>query len=107
MFSPLTPKGVGGSVPKAPYVNIYPIIFVIIKTTKKNRPGTDRVFLFVSPLHRRGFLKPNAALILEIGYAQGPAVKELLEQTGAFAKTKIEKDFHNNDRIVSARKMSS
>jgi len=53
------------------------------------------------------FLKPGAALMLEIGYAQGPAVKELLEQTGAFAEIKIEKDFHNNDRIVTARKVSS
>jgi len=53
------------------------------------------------------FLKPNAALILEIGYAQGPAVRELLEQTEAFAEIKIEKDFHNNDRIVSAQKIST
>lgn len=52
------------------------------------------------------FLKPGAALMLEIGYAQGRAVKELLEQTGVFAEIKIEKDFHNNDRIVSARKVS-
>ena len=51
-----------------------------------------------------GFLRPGAALMLEIGYAQGPAVKEMLEQTGAFAEIKIEKDFHDNDRIVIARK---
>ncbi len=50
------------------------------------------------------FLKPNAALILEIGYAQGRAVKELLEQTGAFVNIKIEKDPHNNDRIAIAKK---
>ncbi|MCP4612298.1 MAG: peptide chain release factor N(5)-glutamine methyltransferase [Planctomycetes bacterium] len=53
------------------------------------------------------FLKPDGALMLEIGYAQGPAVKELLEQTGDFSEIKIEKDFHNNDRIVSAKKISS
>ncbi len=52
------------------------------------------------------FLKPNAALMLEIGYAQGPAVRQLLEQTGSFVNIKIEKDPHNNDRIVSARKVS-
>ena len=52
------------------------------------------------------FLKPNAALMLEIGYAQGPAVRELLEQTGAFAEIKIEKDLHNNDRIAIAEKVS-
>jgi len=53
------------------------------------------------------FLKPGAALMLEIGYAQGPAVIKLLEQTGAFAQIKIEKDFHNNDRIVIAERASS
>lgn len=52
------------------------------------------------------FLKPDASLMLEIGYAQGPAVRELLEQTSAFAEIKIEKDFHDNDRIVTARKIS-
>ena len=50
------------------------------------------------------FLKPDAALMLEIGYAQGGSVKELLEQTGAFAEIKIEKDPHNNDRIAIAKK---
>ena len=52
-------------------------------------------------------LKDNAALILEIGYAQGPAVRELLEQTNIFAQIKIEKDYHNNDRIVTAKKTSA
>lgn len=52
------------------------------------------------------FLKPDAALMMEIGYAQGPAVKELLEQTGVYNEIKIEKDFHNNDRIVSTKKVS-
>jgi len=53
------------------------------------------------------FLKPGAALMLEIGYAQGPAVRELLEQTGAFGDIKIEKDVQNNDRIVTAKKTST
>jgi len=48
------------------------------------------------------FLKPDAALILEIGYAQGPAVRELLEQTGIFAEIEIKKDVQNNDRVVIA-----
>jgi release factor glutamine methyltransferase len=52
------------------------------------------------------FLKPGAVLMLEIGYAQGPAVRELLEQTGAFAEIKIEKDFHDNNRIVTAIRIS-
>jgi len=50
------------------------------------------------------FLKPDAALMLEIGYAQGQAVRQLLEQTGAFAEIKIKKDIHNNDRIAIAKK---
>jgi len=53
------------------------------------------------------FLKPGAALMLEIGYAQGPAVRELLEQTGAFVEIKIEKDPQDNDRVVTALKISS
>jgi release factor glutamine methyltransferase len=52
------------------------------------------------------FLKPGAALMLEIGYAQGPAVRKLLEQTGAFAQIKIEKDHQDNDRVVTAMKTS-
>lgn len=53
------------------------------------------------------FLKPEAALMLEIGYAQGPTVRELIEKTNAFAEIKVEKDVHNNDRIVTAKRISS
>ena len=53
------------------------------------------------------FLKVGAELMLEIGYAQGPAVQELLDQTDAFAEIKIEKDFHDNDRIVTAKRISN
>jgi release factor glutamine methyltransferase len=48
------------------------------------------------------FLKPDGILLLEIGYMQGPAVRELLEQTSAFAEIRIEKDFQKHDRIVVA-----
>jgi len=50
------------------------------------------------------FLKPDGALILEIGHTQGPAVKELLEQTKLFAQITIEKDLLKNDRVVVARR---
>ena len=50
------------------------------------------------------FLKPGGALLLEIGYAQGPAVKEMLEATDLFAEVTVEKDFHNNDRVAFARR---
>ena len=53
------------------------------------------------------FLKPDAALMLEIGYSQGQVVRELLEQTGCFGEITIEKDFHNNDRIAIARRQKT
>jgi release factor glutamine methyltransferase len=53
------------------------------------------------------FLKLGAALMLEIGYAQGRAIKELLEQAGTFAEIKVEKDLHDNDRIATARRLPS
>jgi len=53
------------------------------------------------------FLKDNATLMLEIGYAQGEAVRELFEQTDIFAEIKIEKDFHDNDRIAIATRVSA
>ena len=52
------------------------------------------------------YLKPGGALLLEIGYAQGPAVQELLSDTALFAEITVEKDVHNNDRIVTARRMA-
>ena len=52
------------------------------------------------------FLKPSAALILEIGYAQGQAVRDMLDKIGTFNEIIIEKDFHNNDRIVTAKKIT-
>ncbi len=68
--------------------------------------GEDGLDVYHRIINKVGeFLRPGAALMLEIGYAQGPAVRELLEQTGAFAKIKIEKDFHDNDRIVIAKKI--
>jgi len=48
------------------------------------------------------FLKPDGILLLEIGYTQGPAVRELLEQTGVFAQIRIDKDLQAHDRVVVA-----
>ncbi|MEN8128210.1 MAG: peptide chain release factor N(5)-glutamine methyltransferase [Planctomycetota bacterium] len=50
------------------------------------------------------FLKPDGVLMMEIGYAQGPAIRELLENSGVFKTITIEKDFANNDRIAIAQK---
>ncbi|MHC5061494.1 MAG: peptide chain release factor N(5)-glutamine methyltransferase [Planctomycetota bacterium] len=69
--------------------------------------GTDGLDIYRRIAERVDeFLKPDAALILEIGYAQGGAVRELLEQTEIFAEIKIEKDIQNNDRIVIAKRPS-
>ncbi|MFC1739808.1 peptide chain release factor N(5)-glutamine methyltransferase [Planctomycetota bacterium] len=53
------------------------------------------------------FLKPGAALMLEVGYREGQQVKDLLDKTECFSRIKIEKDRHDNDRIVTAIKTSS
>jgi release factor glutamine methyltransferase len=53
------------------------------------------------------FLKPDAVLMLEIGYSQGQAVGGLLEQVRIFAEIIIEKDFHDNDRIAIAKRQKT
>jgi release factor glutamine methyltransferase len=50
------------------------------------------------------FLKPDAALMLEVGYRQGPVVEELLERRGCFGQIAVEKDFHGSGRLVAGRK---
>ena len=48
------------------------------------------------------FLKPDGGLMMEIGYAQGDAINQLLTDAKLFKEIKIEKDFANNDRIAIA-----
>ena len=50
------------------------------------------------------FLKPDGALMLEIGYLQGKAVRALLEQTDLFSDIRIEKDLAGCERIAVARR---
>ncbi len=60
------------------------------------------------------FLKPNNALeqhkipqlIIEIGYAQGPIVKKLMDNAG-YHDTQIIKDLEGKDRIVVGRRYDS
>jgi len=84
---------------------------ILEKNVKDHEPkhalfaGTDGLDIYRRIAARVDeFLKPEAALMLEIGYAQGKAVRELLEQTGVFGEIKIEKDHQNNDRVVFAKK---
>jgi len=53
------------------------------------------------------FLKPDGILLLEIGYTQGPTVREMLKETGAFAEIRVEKDLQKHDRVVVARRVSA
>ena len=46
------------------------------------------------------FLKPAAALMLEIGNTQGPAVRKMLDDTGYFDTVTIEKDYNKLDRLA-------
>jgi len=50
------------------------------------------------------FLKPDGAVMLEIGYEQGPAVQQMLEQSGLFASVEIHKDLAQKDRIAIGRR---
>lgn len=52
------------------------------------------------------FLKSDATVMFEIGYAQGQDVAGLLSQTHLFNTISIEKDFQDNDRIVIAARPS-
>jgi len=67
--------------------------------------GVDGLDIYQRILEKvNDFLRPDGALIMEIGYAQGPAIKRMLEETGIFKEIRIEKDFANNDRIAIAKK---
>ena len=49
-------------------------------------------------------LKPDAALMMEIGYQQGDDIKELLDSSNTFKEIEVKKDFTKNDRIAIAKK---
>ena len=48
------------------------------------------------------YLYSNGYLIMEIGYDQGQAVKELLEQDNRYHDIEVIKDYSGNDRVVRA-----
>jgi len=51
------------------------------------------------------FLKKNGLLILEIGFAQKDAVKDILEGSGNFTTIKVIKDYGGIDRVIIAKKV--
>jgi release factor glutamine methyltransferase len=69
--------------------------------------GPDGLDIFRRVIKEAGaFLKPGGALMLEIGFSQGRAIKESLEQTRTFTEIRFDKDLQNHDRIAIAKKMS-
>ncbi len=48
------------------------------------------------------YLYSSGYLILEIGYDQAEAVRDILEKTGKFHEIEVVKDFSGNDRVVKA-----
>jgi release factor glutamine methyltransferase len=67
--------------------------------------GDDGLDIFRRIIEKAdNFLKPDAAIMLEVGYRQGRAVEELLEERGCFGQIAIEKDFDGNGRIVTGKK---
>jgi release factor glutamine methyltransferase len=62
--------------------------------------GLEAIALIVAGCPRH--LKPDGALYLEIGEAQGPAVRELLQRTAALAEPQILKDHAGKDRFAHA-----
>jgi release factor glutamine methyltransferase len=65
--------------------------------------GTDGLDVFRRITAQVGeFLKPDGALMLEIGYTQGKAVCELLEQAGLFKDIHLKKDLAGHDRVAIA-----
>jgi len=51
-----------------------------------------------------GFLKPEGILLLEIGYTQGPIIRDMMKQQGLPDNVQIVKDFQGHDRVVIAKK---
>jgi release factor glutamine methyltransferase len=114
LFDPIVPELSGGKfdliVCNPPYVSTAEFE----KLDKNVKDYEPRSALFAGDngleVYRRickkadAFLKSDAAIMLEIGYSQGPAVRELLTQTGCFSEITIEKDFQDNDRLAIAKK---
>ncbi len=96
-----------------PYVSA-PEYEALDRNVKEYEP---RIALYAGPdgldLYRRivekvrEFLKPDGILLLEIGYQQGPAVRELLEQMDGFAQIRIDKDLQGHDRVVTATRVGA
>ncbi|HEX2208558.1 MAG TPA: peptide chain release factor N(5)-glutamine methyltransferase [Longimicrobium sp.] len=52
-------------------------------------------------------LKPGGLLAMEIGAAQGPAVREVIENTNAFGAPRVRPDLAGRDRMVLAERLQN
>ena len=67
--------------------------------------GVDGLDIYKRIIEKAGeHLKPDGALMMEIGFNQAESVSNLLEKAGCFGEIKIEKDTSDNDRITIAIK---
>jgi len=66
--------------------------------------GLDLYQRIIEQVHN--YLKPNAYLLLEIGYNQADALENMINNTGQFKCVCIKKDFQGHTRVVIAQKNS-
>ena len=114
LFDPLVPQLDTGKfdliVCNPPYVSIaefekLPVNIKDYEPRKALLAGADGLDIYRRICEKVDtFLKPDAVLMLEIGYSQGQALRGLLEQADCFSEITIEKDLNNNDRIAIAKK---
>lgn len=50
------------------------------------------------------YLKSGGFLIMEIGFGQCPAIKNIFKASGNFQKTEVIKDYNNIDRVIVAQR---
>jgi release factor glutamine methyltransferase len=61
--------------------------------------GLDGYRRIITEAHQ--FLRPGGSLILEIGYQQADAVKQLLAETGRYGEAEVAQDYAGQDRVVT------
>jgi release factor glutamine methyltransferase len=67
--------------------------------------GADGLDFYKKIISRApGYLKKGGILLMEIGYNQRKAVKDMLDSSGVFKDAEFYKDYSGIDRIAKARK---
>ena len=93
-------------VSNPPYIE-KEVVETLEKTVKDFEPrlaldGGEDGLIFYRKIAKdfKKYIKENGRLAFEIGFNQGEAVKEILEENGYF-NIEIIKDYNNNNRIVT------